>query len=235
MVENRHFWSKIISFWSKLGIKNRIVYLKIFELRWKIVIFGKIISHKKMPLVLLPVMLIPLARKITEINVIENVKSKETKNFSILITKLWRLFSRQIQTHRKITPDLESNGMFMIDQIQLHHHHQTVSHPNYHTLPHQPTTPNHHTNKHHQLTSPIEHVNLTNPSNLLHWLITPTTLTYYTDPLHWPTTLTYYTRLTWTFSASECFTTMDKYKTNPQHLGYFPICTHVCNVQSTAN
>ena len=175
-----------------------------------------------MPLVLLLVTLIILARKIFETSVIENAKLREMKNFSISITKLWRLFSRRIRIHQKITQDFESNGMFMIDQIQLHHHHQTVSHPNYHTLPHQPTTPNHHTNKHHQLTSPIEHANLNNLSNLLHGPITPTTLTYYT-------------RLTWTFSASECFTTMDKYKTNSQHLGYFPICTHICNVQSTAN
>ena len=95
-----------------------------------------------MPLVHLLVTLIILVQKIFEISVIENAKLKEMKNFSILIMKLWRLFSRRIQIHQEIIQDLESNGMFMIDQIQLHHHHQTVS---YSTTQHQPTTPLYHT------------------------------------------------------------------------------------------
>ena len=48
----------------------------------------KIISHVKMPLVHLLVMLIILVQKIFEISVIENAKLKEMKNFSILIMKL---------------------------------------------------------------------------------------------------------------------------------------------------
>ena len=100
-----------------------------------------------MPSVLLPVMLIILVQKIFEISVIENAKLKEMKNFSILTMKLWRLFSRRIQIHQEIIQDLESSGMFMIDQIQLHHHHQTVSHSTTSLikLPHRCTTPSYHT------------------------------------------------------------------------------------------
>ena len=150
----------------------------------------KIISHIKMPLALLPVMLIILVQKIFEISVIENAKLKEMKNFSILTMKLWRLFSKRTQIHQEIIQDLESSGMFMIDQIQLHHHHQIVS---YLTTPH--TTQSNHTfSKHHNQSLPNK-----------------------------------------IFSASKCFTTMDNWKTHPPTLGNFPICTRICDMQSTAN
>ena len=123
-----------------------------------------------MPLVLLPVTLIILARKIIEISVIENVKLREMKNFSTLIMKSWRLFSRRTQIHQKIIPDLELSGMFMIDQIQLHHHHQTVSHPIYHTLPYQPISTSYYMNPPHR---PTHHANLTiYHTSLLHQLTT---------------------------------------------------------------
>ena len=109
----------------------------------------KIISHVKMPLVHLLVTLIILVQKTFEISVIENAKLKEMKNFSTLTMILWRLFSRRIQIHQEIIQDLESSGMFMIDQIQLHHHHQTVSNS---TTQHQPTTPMNHTNEPHHHT-----------------------------------------------------------------------------------
>ena len=142
-----------------------------------------------MPLVHLPVTLITLVQKIFGISVIENAKLKEMKNFSTLTMKLWRLFSRRIQIHQEIIQDLESSGMFMIDQIQLHHRHQIVSYS---------TTSTNHTNVPHHHT--IQRLFLT---QLL--------------------------------SASKCFTTMDNWKTHPPTLGNFPICTRICDMQSTAN
>ena len=138
--------------WTFFG-QNRSIFDKRDQFSTKL---DKIISHIKMPLVLLPVTLIILARKIIEISVIENVKLREMKNFSTLIMKSWRLFSRRIQIHQKIIPDLESSGMFMIDQIQLHHHHQTVSHSIYHTLPYQRTSTIYYINPPHRPTTPTQ-------------------------------------------------------------------------------